>query len=50
MTLILTLDQGTTSSPAILFDAAFRPVASAQAEFAQNFPKPGWVAHEADDL
>lgn len=47
---ILALDQGTTSSRAILFDAAFRPMASAQAEFAQHFPRSGWVEHEADDL
>ena len=50
MTHILALDQGTTSSRAIVFDAGFRPVASAQAEFAQHFPAPGWVEHEADDL
>lgn len=50
MTHILALDQGTTSSRAIIFDEAFFPVASAQAEFAQHFPAPGWVEHEADDL
>jgi len=41
MTHILALDQGTTSSRAIIFDEAFFPVASAQAEFAQHFPAPG---------
>jgi len=47
---ILALDQGTTSSRAILFDAAFRPVATAQAEFPQHFPQPGWVEHDPLDL
>jgi glycerol kinase len=50
MSHILALDQGTTSSRAIVFDDRFRPVASAQAEFAQHFPAPGWVEHEAEDL
>lgn len=47
---ILTLDQGTTSSRAIVFDENFRPVATAQAEFAQHFPAPGWVEHAPEDL
>ncbi|NEY91412.1 glycerol kinase GlpK [Tabrizicola oligotrophica] len=47
---ILALDQGTTSSRAIVFDADFRPVASAQVEFAQHFPQPGRVEHDAGDL
>ena len=47
---ILALDQGTTSSRAILFDEAGRPVASAQQEFAQHFPKPGWVEHDPRDI
>ena len=47
---ILALDQGTTSSRAILFDASFRPLATAQREFAQHFPQPGWVEHDAGDL
>lgn len=50
MRYILALDQGTTSSRAILFDESFRPVVTAQAEFAQHFPQPGWVEHEAADL
>ncbi len=50
MRFILALDQGTTSSRAILFDAACRPVASAQREFAQHFPRPGWVEHDADEI
>jgi glycerol kinase len=47
---VLALDQGTTSSRAILFDRRGRPVASAQEEFKQHFPKPGWVEHEPEDL
>ncbi|MCB2379753.1 glycerol kinase GlpK [Hymenobacter sp. BT635] len=43
---ILALDQGTTSSRAILFDRKGRIVAQAQKEFAQLFPKPGWVEHD----
>lgn len=47
MKYILALDQGTTSSRAILFDAAGKPVHTAQQEFAQIFPQPGWVEHDA---
>jgi len=47
---ILALDQGTTSSRAIVFDHDGRPVASAQKEFRQYFPKPGWVEHDPDEL
>jgi glycerol kinase len=43
---ILALDQGTTSSRAILFDKKGRIVAQAQKEFTQIFPKPGWVEHD----
>ncbi|HLQ18248.1 MAG TPA: FGGY family carbohydrate kinase, partial [Tabrizicola sp.] len=43
MTHILAIDQGTTSSRAILFDGALRPVATAQQEFPQHYPRPGWV-------
>ncbi|MDZ7654216.1 MAG: FGGY family carbohydrate kinase [Burkholderiaceae bacterium] len=43
---VLALDQGTTSSRAIVFDRAGRPVASAQQEFRQIFPQPGWVEHD----
>ncbi len=50
MTHILAIDQGTTSSRAILFDKDMKIVASAQEEFAQHFPKSGWVEHEPDDL
>jgi glycerol kinase len=50
MTHILAIDQGTTSSRAILFDAALRPVASSQKEFPQSYPRPGWVEHDPSDL
>jgi glycerol kinase len=45
--MILTIDQGTTSSRVILFNEAFEEVASAQREFAQIFPHDGWVEHDA---
>ncbi|MEO1293461.1 MAG: glycerol kinase GlpK [Pseudomonadota bacterium] len=47
---VLSIDQGTTSSRAILFDAAFQPVSVAQQEFPQHFPNSGWVEHDPDDL
>ncbi len=47
---VLALDQGTTSSRSILFDADGRPVALAQREFTQRFPRPGWVEHDADEI
>jgi glycerol kinase len=47
---ILALDQGTTSSRAILFDRAGQVVASAQQEFPQHFPRPGWVEHDPADI
>ena len=43
---ILALDQGTTSSRCILFDKNARICASAQKEFTQSFPHPGWVEHD----
>jgi glycerol kinase len=47
---VLALDQGTTSSRAILFDHAGSIVASAQKEFRQHFPQPGWVEHDAEEI
>jgi len=47
---ILALDQGTTSSRAIVFDHNGSVVASAQQEFRQIFPKPGWVEHDAKEI
>ena len=47
---VLALDQSTTSSRAILFDAAGAPAGVAQQEFAQHYPADGWVEHDADDI
>ena len=47
---LLALDQGTTSSRAVLFDGAGRVVATAQREFRQHYPQPGWVEHDPEDL
>ena len=47
---ILSLDQGTTSSRAIVFDRNGLPVAASQKEFTQFYPKPGWVEHDADEI
>lgn len=47
---VLGIDQGTTSSRAILFDGKFRPAAMDQREFEQHFPRSGWVEHEAEDI
>jgi glycerol kinase len=50
MTVVLALDQGTTSSRAIVFDRAGRVAASAQREFRQIFPQPGWVEHDPIEI
>jgi len=50
MAYILSLDQGTTSSRAILFDRAGSIVAVAQQEFKQIYPKPGWVEHDPIEI
>ena len=50
MDYILALDQGTTSSRAILFDRAGRVAGTAQKEFRQIFPQPGWVEHDASEI
>ena len=47
---VLALDQGTTSSRAIVFDRRGRNVASAQREFRQIYPRPGWVEHDAKEI
>ncbi len=46
----LALDQGTTSSRAILFDEKLQPLITAQKEFTQYFPQPGWVEHDAEEI
>ena len=50
MKYILALDQGTTSSRAIVFDRQGAIVAVAQQEFRQIFPRPGWVEHDANEI
>ena len=47
---ILSLDQGTTSSRAILFDHTGRMVGMAQKEFTQQYPQPGWVEHDPEEI
>ncbi len=47
---ILALDQGTTSSRAIVFDRDGNPLSVAQREFGQIFPQPGWVEHDANEI
>ncbi|MBO0960365.1 glycerol kinase GlpK [Neobacillus sp. MM2021_6] len=47
---ILSLDQGTTSSRAIIFNKSGEIVHTAQKEFTQHFPKPGWVEHNANEI
>ena len=48
--LILVIDQGTTSTRSIVFDRDCRAVGQAQEEFPQIFPRPGWVEHDPDTL
>ena len=47
---IMAIDQGTTSSRAILFNHDSEPIAMAQREFTQHFPQPGWVEHDANEI
>ncbi|HRO05008.1 MAG TPA: FGGY family carbohydrate kinase, partial [Terricaulis sp.] len=47
---ILAIDQGTTSTRAIVFDAAFNPVKTAQIELQQHYPQPGWVEHDPEEI
>jgi glycerol kinase len=50
MTVLLALDQGTTSCRAIVFDAGGRALATAQKELRQIFPQPGWVEHDPSEI
>src|SRR5437868_7833232 len=50
MAVVLALDQGTTSSRAIVFDRDGSIRASAQQEFRQDFPQPGWVEHDPTEI
>src|SRR5215472_15446465 len=47
---VLAIDQGTTSSRAILFDRQGRVRASASQEFKQHYPRPGWVEHDPEEI
>src|SRR5262249_31305515 len=47
---ILAIDQGTTSSRALLFDQKFTIAALAQEEFPQHYPASGWVEHDPEDI
>jgi glycerol kinase len=48
--MILAIDQGTTGSTCLVFDAEARIVGRAYSEFGQHFPRPGWVEHDADEI
>jgi glycerol kinase len=50
MPYVLALDQGTTSSRALVFNRRGRAIARAQQEFTQHYPRPGWVEHDPRDL
>lgn len=50
MKYVLAIDQGTTSSRALVFDAEMRLAATGQEEFAQHFPRSGWVEHDPEDI
>ena len=50
MSHILAIDQGTTSTRALLFDAAMVVQDSAQEELTQYYPNPGWVEHDAEEI
>jgi glycerol kinase len=49
-TRLIAIDQGTTSTRAIVFDEALTPLASAQAELRQIYPAPGWVEHDPEEI
>ena len=50
MTKILTIDQGTTSSRALIVDADLQVLATDQREFTQYYPHSGWVEHDAEEI
>jgi glycerol kinase len=47
---LLAIDQGTTSTRAVVFDEAGRNLGAAAAEFPQHYPRPGWVEHDAEEI
>ncbi|MDB5049343.1 MAG: Glycerol kinase [Fibrobacteres bacterium] len=50
MKYIIALDQGTTSSRSVLYNARLEKIDQVQKEFTQHFPRPGWVEHDADEI
>src|SRR5262249_24547269 len=50
MSQILAIDQGTTSTRAIVFDREFKPKSAAQVELKQFYPEPGWVEHDPEEI
>ncbi len=50
MTFVLAIDQGTTSTRAILFDKNMRPAFISQQELTQYYPQSGWVEHDAEEI
>jgi glycerol kinase len=49
-TYVLAIDQGTTSTRALVFDENTRPVAFSQQQLSQNYPQPGWVEHDPEEI
>src|SRR5438105_2456038 len=47
---VLAIDQGTTSTRAVVYDAQGRPAGSAGREITQHYPRPGWVEHDAEEI
>ena len=47
---ILSIDQGTTSTRAVVYDAAGRALGAASRELTQHYPRPGWVEHDAEEI
>jgi glycerol kinase len=47
---VLAIDQGTTSTRAIVFDEAAKPIAFSQQELTQSYPQPGWVEHDPEEI
>src|SRR5499426_1732405 len=50
MPYLLAIDQGTTSTRSIVFDATLVPITTAQQEFSQIYPQPGWVEHDPEEI
>src|SRR5579863_1424220 len=48
--ILIALDQGTTSTRSMSFDCSGKPRQTAREEFAQHYPQPGWVEHDAEDI